>query len=565
MLKSEFDQLIKEHFDLTDATTRRYIVSLEDAGQEQLLAALSSALYDKIVSKVDDIDFGTIPMSRGDITKVDGFSGTEECITIIRRLVVEYKADPSIVDVVITAIDNVKDRKSVFIKGFSLNSELVMMLYNMMVLSIERSVSLMIATSIEYIKDPKSTSPTAALNKVAYQRTMDDLLFRQLINFNNMCKDKTFDKIIDAAMKNPVHEDATFMYGTQTAVDDCGNEPTPGVESDPVDQSALTPGNTVDLFGDDTADATPVAAPEGPSDAELTGDTETPAPNEFPEDVPAENEPPVNTSDDECGVCPSAGAGGVAPVNAPTAEEEDPYALADTQFSSDDVEDQTDYDNIPTVTPSDSVGSDDTAINEDEPEAPAPEADEEVPAIPANVNADPNVPQESPAEYEPEVEQEAGIDTAIEGIKKGANWLNEKLPMGVKVALSIAAVAALTYGAFKGIGYLMTHTFIPFLRNLVYMHYYTKMKISDYLAVQADLIEANANDLQYSTDTSMDDTQKDKVIKRQLKWVAKLRDWSNKFAIDNKAANNATMKNISEDEKEKKKIGKNQDDDYSIF
>lgn len=570
MLKSEYNQIIKEHFDLTDATTRRYIVSLEDAGQEQLLSALSSALYDKIVSKVDDIDFGTIPISRGDITKVDGFQGTEECINIIRRLVIEYKADPSIVDVVITAIDNIKDRKSIFIKGFSLNSELVMVLYNMMVLSIERSVSLMIATCIEYVKDPKSANPVAALNKVAYQRTMDDLLFRQLINFNNMCKDKTFDKVIDAALKNLVHEDATFMYGTQDALnEEDPEEATPGVESDPVDQSAQEPGNTVDLFGDDTTDQAPVAAPvpapEEPAGAELTGDTEIPAPNEFPEEVPPEDYAP-DQAPDECGVAPSAGPGGEAPVNAPTTEEDDPAIEAPK-------DDQTDYDNIPSDSPADdAVTGTDTAINEDEPEEVAPETTAQAPAVPANVNNDPNDPQAATAQFDTDNEAPSNLqDEAVDlsgamskagEIVKAAYTGKTK---GLAIGLTVIAAIALAYGAFKGIGYLLTHTFIPFLRNVVYMHYYTRLKVSDYLAVQADLIEANANNLQYSTDTSMDDTQKDKVIKRQLNWAKKLRDWSNKFAIDNKAANNATMKNIEADNKEKKKIGKNEDDDYSIF
>ena len=87
MFKHEYDQIIREHFDLSDKYTRKYITSLkEDAQQDQLLAALSSALYDKIVQKVDDIDFGSIPLSRGDITKVEGFASTEECLNIIRRL-----------------------------------------------------------------------------------------------------------------------------------------------------------------------------------------------------------------------------------------------------------------------------------------------------------------------------------------------------------------------------------------------------------------------------------------------------------------------------------------------
>jgi uncharacterized UPF0160 family protein len=123
MFKHEYDQLIREHFDLTDSYTRKYITSLkEDAQQDQLLNALSSALYEKIVSKVDDIDFGTIPLSRGDITKVQGFASTEECLNIIRNLVIQYKQNPTIVDVVISAVNNIIERKALFIKGYALNA-----------------------------------------------------------------------------------------------------------------------------------------------------------------------------------------------------------------------------------------------------------------------------------------------------------------------------------------------------------------------------------------------------------------------------------------------------------
>ena len=64
ILKRDYDQIIRENFDLSDKYTRQYIVTLEDAQQEQLIDALSAALYDKIVAKVDEIDFGTIPKSR---------------------------------------------------------------------------------------------------------------------------------------------------------------------------------------------------------------------------------------------------------------------------------------------------------------------------------------------------------------------------------------------------------------------------------------------------------------------------------------------------------------------
>ena len=104
MILNDFNQMIRENFDLSDDRTRRLIITLEDADQSQVLTALASALYDKIVQKVDKVDFGTIPRSRGDITKVDGFENTVECLNIMRILVVEYKENPQIVDNVITAI-----------------------------------------------------------------------------------------------------------------------------------------------------------------------------------------------------------------------------------------------------------------------------------------------------------------------------------------------------------------------------------------------------------------------------------------------------------------------------
>ena len=128
MFNTEFDQLIRENFDLSDTYTRKYIAVLEDGDKENLISALSSALYDKIVNKVDKIDFGTIPMSRGDITKVQGFDKTEECLAIMKRLVAEYNQSTDVIDVVINAINNVRDRKALFMKGFTLNNELPMLI-----------------------------------------------------------------------------------------------------------------------------------------------------------------------------------------------------------------------------------------------------------------------------------------------------------------------------------------------------------------------------------------------------------------------------------------------------
>lgn len=453
MFKSDYDKIIRENFDLSDRHTRQYIATLEDAGQEQLLNTLSSAMYDNIVAKVDDIDFGTIPMSRGDITKVEGFDKTLECLDIIRRLVSEYKQSTGVVDVVLSAIQNVRDRKGLFMKSYALNVELPMLLYNTVVVAIERSTSLMIATCIEYIKDPTSSSPKMALNKVGYQRTMDDVMFKQLITFNNLCAKGSLDKILDEVMKHPVKEDVEFQFGNSTPTEDDTVENGDDVIEDVVDASPEAPMNTVNPFADPTADEAPMA----PAD---------------PESV--EDEAEANSHDEE-------------------------------------VSDNVDPENIPAVVPGDDVTDSTSPINEDE------------------------------------VQEAVDAKTVA------------------KVGAGVAAGLATIIWGKKLLG-IAANLVVGALRGLVYGAYYSSFKFSDYLEVQADLIEANANELRYSTSSGLSDDEKGKTIKKQLKWVQKLRKWSNVFALDTKKATNSANKAMADEDKKKKKMSKNQyNDDVILF
>ena len=218
MILNDYNQLIRENFDISDSNTRKFLITLEDAEQNQVLSALASALYDKIVQKVDQIDFGTIPSSRGDITKVDGFENTMECLDIMRRLVIEYKENPEIVDNVLGAIENIRSRRSTFIKGFAMNLEMPILLYNLMVLSIEQSVSFLISVCIQYIKDPETEGIKSALDKVAYKNAKDNLIYNQIVTFNGACATKDLDKLLESVFKNG----GRVTEGVENEIEDSG-------------------------------------------------------------------------------------------------------------------------------------------------------------------------------------------------------------------------------------------------------------------------------------------------------------------------------------------------------
>lgn len=213
--KYDIDQVLREHLDITNSRTRKYLVSLDEDEKSAVATSLAAALYDKIVKNVDKIDFGTIPKSMGDITKVDGFNNTVECLDIIKKLVLEYKQPTETVDVVINAIENIKARKSTFMKGFSLKADLVVNVYNLMVLSIEHSVSFLISVCIEYIKNNETNSIDMALDKVSYNNAHDNLLFEQLAVFNNSCGSGELDACFTELFKaKPVKESEEIHVGS---------------------------------------------------------------------------------------------------------------------------------------------------------------------------------------------------------------------------------------------------------------------------------------------------------------------------------------------------------------
>ena len=214
--KYDIDQVLRENFDISDKATRKYLVSLDEDDKSAVATALASALYDKIVKRVDDIDFGTIPKSMGDITKIDGFDNTVECLNIIKNLVIEYKESTEVVDTVINSVENIKSRKATFMRGFATKTNLVTTTYNLMVLAIEHSVSFLISICIEYIKNNDTKTIDMALDKTAYNNAHDNLLFEQLVSFNSSCGsgelDSCFAELFSA---KPVKEDGEIYVSAE--------------------------------------------------------------------------------------------------------------------------------------------------------------------------------------------------------------------------------------------------------------------------------------------------------------------------------------------------------------
>lgn len=196
-----YQDIIKEYFNISDKRTRSVLLNINEADQSQVLASLASKLYKNIVDKVADIDYGQIPASKGDITKIPNFMEMLETLDTIGSIIEQYNDDPTSVNIIREAIDHIKDSKKIWEKGFAVKSEIPMMFYTNIVLAIVSSVDLLLSTSIDFISDPNNKTFEYALDKNRLHKSKDTILLKNLVNFNKAYKKKDIEKVMTNLMK----------------------------------------------------------------------------------------------------------------------------------------------------------------------------------------------------------------------------------------------------------------------------------------------------------------------------------------------------------------------------
>lgn len=203
---AKITEAFTEYMDLSDKLTRKTIRFVNERDQTALLTSLTSKLYNNIVAKVDDIDFGSIPESKGDIRKIQNYDKICECATLLKDIIVEFKQNPQPINTVIETISHIDSRKMMFERAFSMDCEMPIIIYNTTVLSIIESISLLISACIEFIKTPNADSFQIALDKVAFAKTRNNVLYKNLERFNKMCENSKFNKSMDFIINNKVNK-----------------------------------------------------------------------------------------------------------------------------------------------------------------------------------------------------------------------------------------------------------------------------------------------------------------------------------------------------------------------
>lgn len=182
------NEVVKNYMDFTDFHTLNVISVMNEEQQNSLLVSLTNKLYQMIVSKVDSIDYGEIPETKGDITKLHKYKDLCKCLDVLKNIFEQYHEDTKPVLEIENAINNIIDLKDIFVSGFATKTEFAMSVYKNITLGVINATSYMIAVCIEYIKNPKTEGLKIVMNKTGVSKVKESLVYESLINFNEACR-----------------------------------------------------------------------------------------------------------------------------------------------------------------------------------------------------------------------------------------------------------------------------------------------------------------------------------------------------------------------------------------
>lgn len=158
---------------------------LEDANSP-ITSKYKEKLYKSVLDK-KHIDFGAIPLSKGNIRNFAGYHSMVDTLDVIIKLAeVEKSNVGNYAKTVMEAIKNIESLSSVFEKGFDTKCEYVMLEYNTYVYTCIQATTTLIYEFVEYVKRPDRITYQIALKNTKLRA--DLFYFDQLNSFNNVNK-----------------------------------------------------------------------------------------------------------------------------------------------------------------------------------------------------------------------------------------------------------------------------------------------------------------------------------------------------------------------------------------
>jgi hypothetical protein len=170
---------------------------LSEADKKDISEGMVQSIIGMIKGKLGSVDFKEVEASKGDITKVPGYSDIEGSINLLVSMKSKAGNAPEEIAIVAEALKNLKANAEYFKKGFEQKNELVELLYNTVATGIVRATSILVASAVEYIKDPMGNfQPKFNESKIKFGGD-SNLYFSNLSKFNTYARSGKLKSFFD--------------------------------------------------------------------------------------------------------------------------------------------------------------------------------------------------------------------------------------------------------------------------------------------------------------------------------------------------------------------------------
>jgi len=186
---------------------------LSEDSKEQITKDIVTSVYKSLRDKSLEIDYTMITATKGDITRLKDYLTLVNCIKFLEGMAKQSGIVVKELSTIRLAHDNLVAKKSVFIDAYRTENEMVVMLYNNIVMALVYAVSIVVLTMIDYSKQPNG-SYEISFKSLDEGRKANNYI-QALEDFNKMV---VSGRLAKAATINPNKKNLTGGVMTLTGI-----------------------------------------------------------------------------------------------------------------------------------------------------------------------------------------------------------------------------------------------------------------------------------------------------------------------------------------------------------
>lgn len=195
LVKNELINILLENCTTHEEKARLY--SLTETEQAVINDRVMGNIYQSALKR-KDINFDSIPYSKGDIKKFDGYDNMIATINMLRQLSKKFGIKMNELDIVDNALSNIRAYRKTFTDAFSLGNQFLIIYYNSLVYACVEATSLILSSYVSYVKTINAVEFTLKKGKGVYGNVCID----SLTKFNKSVKSGEFAKFSKNALDN---------------------------------------------------------------------------------------------------------------------------------------------------------------------------------------------------------------------------------------------------------------------------------------------------------------------------------------------------------------------------